>query len=90
MAKVGEVDCVVDRATENNDITSICTYANISSLEMPYPRDLNDYWQEPASHFLLPGLFRLPFFLLNLHRRLRRSPEEKKLQARRALETRLT
>ena len=30
-------------------------YAQLDSQEMPIPKDLSDYWQDPSSYFLIPG-----------------------------------
>ncbi|GAB4823845.1 hypothetical protein N2152v2_010891 [Parachlorella kessleri] len=34
---------------------SVCTYARIDSVEMPRPREMMDWWEDPSSYFLLQG-----------------------------------
>lgn len=36
--------------------SSACTYARIDSVEMPRPRELGDWWEDPSSYFLIPGV----------------------------------
>ena len=33
-----------------------CTYARLSTEEVPLWRDLRDFWEEPGSYFILPGM----------------------------------
>ena len=33
----------------------MCTYARIDSVEMPRPREMMDWWEDPSSYFLLQG-----------------------------------
>ena len=30
-------------------------YAQLDSQEMPIPKDMSDYWQDPSSYFLISG-----------------------------------
>ena len=40
--------------TEDAD-SNVCTWARINTTEMQQPRDLLDFWQEPASFFIMSG-----------------------------------
>lgn len=44
--------------TEDSEESAFCTYARIDSTEMSIPRDLTDYWEDPASYFLISGELR--------------------------------
>jgi cell cycle checkpoint protein len=35
--------------------STVCTYARIATVEMQIPTDLLDFWQEPASFFIMSG-----------------------------------
>ena len=43
------------RMSEGGDGSLINIYAQLDSQEMPIPKDLSDYWQDPSSYFLIPG-----------------------------------
>ena len=43
---------------EGNDVN---IYAQLDSQEMPIPKDLSDYWQDPCSYFLIPGDLLTPY-----------------------------
>ena len=40
---------------EDGDGSLVNMYAQLDSQEMPIPKDLSDYWQDPSSYFLIPG-----------------------------------
>ncbi|KAG1660041.1 hypothetical protein FOA52_010026 [Chlamydomonas sp. UWO 241] len=42
-------------SSDNSRGTTMVTYARIASIEMPDMRDLEDFWEEPHSHFLTQG-----------------------------------
>ena len=46
---------VCDRMTEDGSIARLCTYARISSAEVPYTMDIMDGWEDPSSFFLMSG-----------------------------------
>jgi hypothetical protein len=39
--------------------STVCTYARIATVEMQIPGDLLDFWQEPASFFIMSGALSL-------------------------------
>lgn len=41
--------------TEHGEGNVVNIYAQLDSQEMPIPKDLSDYWQDPSSYFLIPG-----------------------------------
>lgn len=43
------------RMTEDGSIAQLCTYARISSAEVPYTMDIMDAWEDPSSFFLMSG-----------------------------------
>lgn len=43
------------RMTEQGEGNVVNIYAQLDSQEMPIPKDLSDYWQDPSSYFLIPG-----------------------------------
>lgn len=40
---------------EGGEGSLVNMYAQLDSQEMPIPKDLSDYWQDPSSYFLIPG-----------------------------------
>lgn len=34
----------------------LCTYARINTLDLMLSPELNEYWHEPSSYFLAPGM----------------------------------
>lgn len=43
------------RMSEEGEGGLVNIYAQLDSQEMPIPKDLSDYWQDPPSYFLIPG-----------------------------------
>ncbi|DBA97029.1 TPA: hypothetical protein ACH3X3_012910 [Trebouxia sp. C0006] len=41
---------------EGGEGSVVNMYAQLDSQEMAIPKDLSDYWQDPSSYFLIPGL----------------------------------
>ena len=41
--------------SEEGEGNVVNIYAQLDSQEMPIPKDLSDYWQDPCSYFLIPG-----------------------------------
>ncbi len=48
------------RMNEGSEGSVVNMYAQLDSQEMPIPKDLSDYWQDPSSYFLIPGDHILP------------------------------
>ena len=48
------------RMNEGGEGSIVNMYAQLDSQEMPIPKDLSDYWQDPSSYFLIPGDYPLP------------------------------
>lgn len=48
------------RMNEGGEGSVVNMYAQLDSQEMPIPKDLSDYWQDPSSYFLIPGDYLLP------------------------------
>ena len=40
---------------DSGDATTICMYSQIDSCEVAHSRDLAEYWEDPASFFLMSG-----------------------------------
>ncbi|KAK9824366.1 hypothetical protein WJX72_009731 [[Myrmecia] bisecta] len=47
---------LVCEMTEAAEATTVCTYAQLNTINMPQAVDLSDSWQDPSSWFLMPGL----------------------------------
>ena len=43
------------RMSEHGEGNVVNIYAQLDSQEMPIPKDLSDYWQDPSSYFLISG-----------------------------------
>lgn len=43
--------------SEQGEGNVVNIYAQLDSQEMPIPKDLSDYWQDPSSYFLISGNF---------------------------------
>lgn len=43
------------RMSEHGEGNVVNIYAQLDSQEMPVPKDLSDYWQDPSSYFLISG-----------------------------------
>lgn len=41
--------------SEHGEGNVVNIYAQLDSQEMPIPKDLSDYWQDPSSYFLISG-----------------------------------
>lgn len=41
--------------SEQSEGNVVNMYAQLDSQEMPIPKNLSDYWQDPSSSFLIPG-----------------------------------
>ena len=41
--------------SEHDEGNVVNIYAQLDSQEMPIPKDLSDYWQDPSSYFLISG-----------------------------------
>jgi hypothetical protein len=52
---------------EGGDGSVVNMYAQLDSQEMPIPKDLSDYWQDPSSYFLIPGDYSLPCTATHTH-----------------------
>ena len=54
--------------SEQGEGNVVNMYAQLDSQEMPIPKDLSDYWQDPSSYFLIPGNLQFldPCLLLSL------------------------
>ncbi|KAL3155870.1 hypothetical protein ABBQ32_012873 [Trebouxia sp. C0010 RCD-2024] len=48
-----QLECQMSEQGEGNDVN---IYAQLDSQEMPIPKDLSDYWQDPSSYFLTSGM----------------------------------
>lgn len=49
-----QLECQMNEGGEGSIVNM---YAQLDSQEMPIPKDLSDYWQDPSSYFLIPGSF---------------------------------
>ncbi|DBB03695.1 TPA: hypothetical protein ACH3X3_011014 [Trebouxia sp. C0006] len=47
-----QLECQMNEGGEGSVVNM---YAQLDSQEMPIPKDLSDYWQDPSSYFLIPG-----------------------------------
>ena len=52
--------------SEEGEGNVVNIYAQLDSQEMPIPKDLSDYWQDPSSYFLIPGDLRNLYLCLLL------------------------
>ena len=48
----------LSRLMEASSEQQLCTYARINTLDLTLSPEISEYWQEPSSYFLAPGMSR--------------------------------